>query len=74
MKVNRRSTGFKDMNGVMIYIGDIIKRGNCQGEVFLDGYGRLQPFDYLQPCASVDFEIIGHIQDNPELLKEVETK
>ena len=66
-------TGLRDMNGKLIFEGDIVKyKDNCYEIKYLKKYMRFSPvkpgtvfavFDYTQS------EIVGNIHDNPELLK-----
>lgn len=71
-------TGFTDKNGKRIFEGDIIRKTNKgrHSEIFTANihtdfrvkeevyYG---PFEHL--TESCEYEIIGNIHDNPELLK-----
>jgi uncharacterized phage protein (TIGR01671 family) len=71
-------TGLHDKNGREIFEGDIVKCINYHGEVIghIDYEGSLYYLacssgysdEYLFNCK--DFEVIGNIYDNPELLKE----
>lgn len=82
-----QSTGLKDKNGKLIYEGDIIKIPDDWGEygmmagekreVFFNKGGfRLKPKLCKNVCGywledTEDFEVIGNIYENQELLNEV---
>lgn len=61
-------TGLKDKNGKEIYGGDIVCGENAFGNKFtvdLENYGVM---GHLQEFSTKDYEIIGNIYENPELL------
>lgn len=79
----RQFTGLKDNNGKDAYYGDIIVHSTTEGGIFrrviswsdelqctmIDNmpYYRLHESGYIQP-SKLEFEIIGNIHQNPELL------
>lgn len=63
-------TGLKDKHDKDIYAGDFVKgvgKHDGQSQVFND-YAQWQPFSYLGTHAGEEFEVIGNIHANPELL------
>lgn len=67
-------TGLLDKKGREIYEGDVVKgvegsEHQGQSNVFF-GNGRYQPFSYLGTYNGAEFEVIGNIYENPELLNQ----
>ncbi|MCM1301981.1 MAG: YopX family protein [Bacteroides cellulosilyticus] len=76
-------TGLKDKNGKEIYEGDILERYNEEGitmhiNYFGSQFGCIQHWDGVDNEGSLypldnylteEWEVIGNIHDNPELLK-----
>jgi len=66
-------TGLHDKNGVEIYEGDWLVDANDSSNggsfVFFE-YGQWQPFSYVGSFNGADYEVIGNIYENKELLEE----
>lgn len=69
-------TGLTDKNGNLVFEGDVIKWNmnyvvvwqNCKFVLKKDINAK--PYDYVLSCFDgTEFEIIGNIHDNPELLE-----
>ena len=66
-------TGLKDKNGVDIYEGDIVKGNYLKGIGVVEWNDKFCKFDIshkINITPSDEFEVIGNIYENPELLKE----
>ena len=71
-------TGLKDKNGKKVFEGDIIRKTNeCRHpQIFIANIRTSFPTNeevYYSPCdhftESCEYEIIGNVTDNPELLE-----
>lgn len=75
-------TGLRDRNGREVYEGDIIRVNDChnpydifsvkfdEGEVYLSGDEK-SAYGAMPLCRLRDYEVIGNIHENPELVKEL---
>ena len=68
-------TGLTDKNGVRIFEGDIIRFEDDIGYVIYNGDDARflvdSPNMYISMDYSNEFEVIGNIHDNPELLQKI---
>ena len=66
-------TGLKDRYGDRIWEGDLVKHGDEVSEVFFDTENSCFDFKASNDPFAVqffcDYEILGNIHDNPDLLK-----
>lgn len=70
----RQYTGLKDKNGVEIYEGDIVKGNYLRGIGVVGWNDKFCKFDIshrMNITPSDEFEIIGNIYENPELLEQI---
>ena len=72
-------TGMKDKNGKLIYEGDVIKRANAMNQQYIIAWndkGFWSASEHaLSFCVETimkDYEVIGNIYENPELLESEE--
>lgn len=77
-------TGLTDKNGKKIFVGDIVAGAVTWQELrkngivtFRDGSfgllwyrGEIEQFNPFTSMCNIEYEVIGNIHDNPELLKE----
>ena len=68
-------TGLTDKNGVRIFEGDIVRYEDDIGYVIYNGDDARflvdSPNMYISMDYSNEFEVIGNIHDNPELLQKI---
>lgn len=72
-------TGLKDKNGKEIYVGDILETCCGKAEVYFDDellmyrikvrHGGTMPLVSKKSKRHFDYEVIGNIHENPELLE-----